>query len=254
MANPRIRIRNLRGQVQFMNEGPNMQLVDKGVVYTTRNPAYKIGNTSPSVILVPTLSSSVPRIIAVRAPFYVARYGTREVNGVLHMTFSCDVALDNQAVEYWIFQEAVYLDTPGTGLKMRNPATNQVIYNSDYDSCRLTDVPPVVLGSSKTYVAGRKYACALPAISGYNKTTETLLMDGRPVFDGNPDGEMHNWSRQNDGKLFGVRWSNETFQVGAVSFDDVVVQAPGNAYDPDPEKVWWDNPINNIIVVDVTAL
>lgn len=256
MANPRIRIRNDQNRIVFMNEGPGLQLVDKGVVYTTRDPAYRIGNTSPSVINVPTLTSDVPRLIATRAGFYVAKYATRVINGITHASFSCSVASDNQPVEYWIFQEAVYLDTPGTGLKMRNPETGQVIYNSDYDSCRMSDIPPVVVGSSMTYIAGRKYASIMPSIAGHNQTTDALLMDGRPVIDKEDGGSggSHNWSRRNDGKLYGVRWINETFDIGTVSFDDVIVAAPGYANEPDPQQVWWSNPINRVIVVDVTAL
>jgi len=253
MATPRIRIRNEGNRIQFMNGGIQFQLVDKGVVYTTTEQKYRVGNTGPSTILIPTPASYKTRVIAVRASFFVAKWGITDItgNGDYRAMYSCSTNQANQPVEYWVFDLATNLAGSGVGLKLRDPDTGQVIYNSNYDSLRIAGI---VGDGGGTFTAGRKYAAILPAISGHNQTTDTLYRDGQAFLDDGQEYGYATWSRQVDGKLYGVKWENETCSFGEVSFDDVIGQTPGYAQQPDPPTVWWDNPLGNVIIADVTAL
>lgn len=255
MANPVIRIRNANNQLQFTNSAVQYQFIGKGVAYTTKASQYRIGNTTPSTVLIPIPANRPDLLIAVRAPFLVARWITMvdPADGQTKAMYACQMATENQPVEYWIFDLASNLDTPVVGLKLRNPDTGQVIYNSDYDSMRLniTNVYELPV----TYTAGKKYAVAAPIIAGVNETTGMLYVDGEPYPDGEGDNMVgrHRYQRQNYGKLTGLYFKDETLYQGQVSFDDVVVEAPGIANQPDPPRTWWEIELPNVLVMDVSA-
>jgi len=243
-----------------MNGGISFQLISYGVVQTRTD--YKVGNTSPSVIMIPLDSNYTSQLIAVRSVgFLTAKFGTQDVNGTRYAMYSCSTTSTGQNVEYWIFDLAKNLNGGSYGLRMRDPTTGDVIYNSNFDSLQIAAVTPVNVSidnktTSMAYTYGRKFATILPGISGYNTTTNALYVDGQPMVRDNtedPSG-YHRYQRRNDGKLFGSRWDNETVYIGPVSFDDVIAEAPGYANQPDPVRLWWSNPLTNIIVVDVTNL
>lgn len=257
---PRLCIRDPNtGIIQLFRGGLCFQLAGKGTAYTRTD--YRVGNTSPSVILIPNNPTAGTRLIAVRSTgFPVAKWGSITINGQVYAIYSCGTAATGQPVDYWIFDIPENIPSGGHGLKLRDPNNGRMLYNSNYDALRIMDVPTVNASidnpsTFQSYPSGRTYAVVQPMIAGYNSSTEALYRDGLLIIDdGNYDGSYHTWSRQNDGKLLGTWVDGATVRVDPVSFDDVIGQTPGYAPQPDPATVYWSNPMTNLIVVDVTGL
>lgn len=246
------------GVIQFMTGGISYQLAGKGTVYTSK--AVPIGNTSPSVVLIPTSSPTGTQLVATSAGFTVARWGNIQQNGQWYAAYSCNTASTGQPVNYWVFEVATNLTGGTVGLKLKDPVTSTLVYNSNYDALRIVDVPELGVdmdnrSAGVSYPAGRTYATIQPSIAGFSQTSEGLYRDGLGVIDdGNYDGSYHNWQRDIDGKLIGTSVNGNTISGGVVSFDDVRAGTPGPAQYPDPASVWWQNPLGSVIVCDVTGL
>lgn len=217
---------------------------------TTRSE--KIGNTTPSSILITLPAGLTLPLIAISMPGYgVAFYGFW---GSDRSTYAYGTSAPvGTSYEYWVFDRAATKDSgKNYGLQLVNENTGEITFDMH--------VPPMrgleVLSESGPYTsatyANRKLAICQGAFAAHSTPGDREKIRGGQVVidDGdNRNGDQFRW--RIDGKLHGglIAANGQSATITNVSYDDVLV---GPQADPTSPPTW-SCPLNCLFVVDVTG-
>jgi hypothetical protein len=243
------------GKLQFDSNLMTLTCIASGSVTTQDRSTASVGNTTPSIALVPVPSTTA--IVAVRGEgFAVSRFGVITISGQLYWSFATNAAIGT-ALSYWTFDLTRNQAIRDHGFGMQAFREDGSLY---FDS-----ELPIMIGAglisggdpALTLPDGRTYAVIAQDLAGHNQSTDPVIRDGIPLADdsGSSGGSgFHNWQRRIDGKLTGVRFDGATARIVQISFDDVLGNTPGRASAPDPPTVFWSIPLTNALLIDVTGI
>lgn len=232
-------------KLQFDSSAYTLAYIRKGTGTTV---ARSYSNTAQSEAVIARDNSR--QLIAVSCQYAFARYGSSGSS----FRYVCSGPVGT-AYTYYVFDipvDLAPLSSGEAGVEFINPDNgNKLMYCSKYDTFRVAGL--LSEDQSMNLDGSRTYAAVAQDIAGHNRSTDGLRRDGTPWDEGTPSDGNHNWTRQQDGKLTGISINGGQIAAQGVSFDDVIGSAGSNKPAPDPITEWWNVPLSNAMIIDVTG-
>lgn len=159
-----VRIRNGSNIIQIDERYRNLQLIQKGSLLPDKTTADSGGHVYPMAYGTLSFSGLVNPVMVINCqdPAY---YSGANPAGGQHSFDLFRPKANSSPIYWWLFDDVKpAVATPGWGMRVRNPATNQVVYDSRIPPFRVVDnIAPFDMPVSEatntdfTYAAGKTY-------------------------------------------------------------------------------------------------
>lgn len=239
------------GSIQFDANIPPYAFQGKGTVTTisTTGSSPHWSTSSPSSALIPMAYDSDELIAVFLFGYGYARYANLSYNGQWYHIFHTDAPVGT-TVTYYRFRIATsFQGDYGPGLQLFNTAGVRTYHSGLRAAVPVGFVSGV--GSSLVLPTGRAYASVVQTQAGY----ERYVWSGEREVETNDKGQIisRSWLGQQIGRLYGVKWSNAwTADLVEVPFNDASIRSGATTKPAD--SVFYSNPINDVMLLDVTDL